>query len=193
MRDLSSTTFGFFMKQFLRISSIYQTTKSGAGFTLIETLVVISVITALSAVGLGSFLSYNRTQSLQQAAQDLKTTIERARANSLARIKPTGTGQCTTSESLYSYRIDTCTNCATYTYKMAVVCGSGAPRTIDILTKKLSSTMSITSTSCSSLAFNVLSNIVVCNSGSLPATIVLSGYNDTRTITVDIGGNVRIN
>jgi prepilin-type N-terminal cleavage/methylation domain-containing protein len=54
------------------------------GFTLIELVVAFSIMAILSTVGIASFVSYSRSQTLQQAANNLVTAINTAKASSVA-------------------------------------------------------------------------------------------------------------
>ena len=47
------------------------------GFTLVEMLVTISIVTLLSGVGFAAFVSHSRTQAVEQAANDLKEGVEK--------------------------------------------------------------------------------------------------------------------
>jgi type II secretion system protein H len=57
--------------------------RTTSGFTLLELLMVIAMIGALSAIGFASMGSLRRSQDLEQAAANLSQQIQRARAQSM--------------------------------------------------------------------------------------------------------------
>ena len=57
------------------------------GFTLIELIVVFTVIAILSTIGTVSFVSYSRTQNLNQAAIDLVQNLNLAKSLSASQLK----------------------------------------------------------------------------------------------------------
>ena len=60
---------------------------SNKGFTLIELIVVFTVIAILSTIGTASLVSYSRTQSLNQATNDLVQALNSAKTFSASQIK----------------------------------------------------------------------------------------------------------
>lgn len=152
------------------------------GFTLIELIVVFTVIAILSTIGVASLASYSQAQTLQQSSNDLITTLNTARASAISQVKPS---QCLSS-TLDGYSVSI--NLAGNSYTLNVIC-SGA--TIPLTTaKKLSSGISFNPatgtppTTTTNVFFSLLTSGVT-GSGN----IVLSGYGRTRTITVSsIGG-----
>lgn len=106
-----------------------------AGFTLIELIVVMSVTALLSTLGIASFLTYSRSQDLQQSANVLTTYLQTARSEVLAQVKPAGI--C--SGPLQSYQVLICckgggSNCPTCyssdNLEMDVDCGSNSPSVV---------------------------------------------------------------
>ena len=65
--------------------------ENGAGFTLLELIVVFSVIAIISTVGVVSFSNYNKSQELSQAVSDIVTLLNSAKSNSRSQIKA---GEC---------------------------------------------------------------------------------------------------
>ena len=154
------------------------------GFTLIELIVVFTVIAILSTVGVASLSSYSQTQTLQQAANDLITTLNTAKISTISQIKPT---ECLSS-TLNGYSVSI--NISESSYTLNVVC-SGA--TIPLSkAKKLPSGISFNPlngtppTTTTNVYFPLLTGGVI-GSGD----IVLSGYQRTRTITVNSTGGIQ--
>ncbi len=97
------------------------------GFTLVELLVVFSVLVILSSVSIASFSSFNRTQSIQSAALDLSTMLQTAKARAASQYKPPSCG----SSSLSSYVVRVCkltgSTCSSNgDYELYVSCGAGS-------------------------------------------------------------------
>ncbi len=177
--------------------------RSSLGFTLLEILVVFSVIGILTGIGFASFVSYSRKQSLDQAAQDLKTAIDQARFNSVSRVKPSSCG----TNVLDIYRLVTCTNATpsdpatpnacvnpNNLYEMYAFCGSY----INVASKARAS--------------NILTSIAAASSGECGTDRIIRFYTLTgfdinscrivltttdtpslsKTLCVDNGGNTNI-
>ncbi len=105
------------------------------GFTFIELIIVMSITAILSTLGIASFLSYSRTQDLQQSTYLLNTYLQTARANVMAQVKPVGI--C--SGSLQSYQVLVCckgggTSCPTClspnNIELDVTCGNNQPSVV---------------------------------------------------------------
>lgn len=96
---------------------------NSAGFTLIELMIVISLIGLMSVVAIASFVSFNQSQTLQSGVNDFVTAIKLAKASAASQVKPnTGAATCTTNSSLISYQVTIDTNDA---YKVVAVCTDG--------------------------------------------------------------------
>lgn len=175
------------MKNFLRFLYV---TKNGAGFTLLEMLVVFSVIGLLTGGGFASFVAYSKKQVLDQAVQDLKTGIDHAKFNAVSRVKPSiGTG-CD-NIPLDRYRIRVCSAgvaCASsadlYEIDAGCVVGGGITWTSVLASKPRPST--ITATTGCTMQFSVLSGI------NAPCSIVITDGSASKTICVDGGGNTSV-
>src|ERR1035437_7326877 len=83
--------------------------KSQQGFTLIELIVVFTVIAILSTIGTVSLVSYSRTQTLNQATSDLVQTLNTAKSLSASQLKTLNkngkTWQCLDVQALSGYGI----------------------------------------------------------------------------------------
>ena len=58
------------------------------GFTLVELLIVVTILVTLLGVGLASFNSFNRRERLKQAALTLKSNLRFAQTKSISVEKP---------------------------------------------------------------------------------------------------------
>jgi prepilin-type N-terminal cleavage/methylation domain-containing protein len=65
---------------------IYRMFLTKKGFTLVEMIIVVSLIAALSGLAVSRMLSFSRAQVLEQAAADFKSRLEDARSRSLASL-----------------------------------------------------------------------------------------------------------
>lgn len=150
-----------------------------SGFTLIELIIVFSVIAILSTVGIASFVSYSRAQTLQTAASDFTSVLNVAKSRALAQIKP---GECT-GQSLSGYQVDIRSNTV---YDLGVVCSGNYYR---LMTQTLPSNLSFSltgQTTTISVFFPIISSGV---RGA--GTIILTGYGKTKTIVIDNSGNIK--
>jgi prepilin-type N-terminal cleavage/methylation domain-containing protein len=102
------------------------------GFTLIELIVVFTVIAILSTIGTVSFVSYSRTQSLNQATNDLVQALTTAKSLSASQLKSLSKNgkiwKCQDYQTLngYGIQIDMGT---TGNYRLYIECmASGEPR-----------------------------------------------------------------
>lgn len=156
------------------------------GFSLIELLVVLSVIGIVATVGIASFVSYSRSSAVQQAALDVVTLLKDAKSRAQSQVKPSS---CT--GNLLGYQVDICglpsSSCSTQnTYRLVVSCSNG---TSVITTRNLPSSVSFTEngTTSTSYLFRVLTSGVV-GSGD----ITLNGFNTSKVITVSASGTITV-
>lgn len=78
------------------------------GFTLVELLVVFSLISVITGIGFVSLVNYSRSQVVTQAAQDLKQEVDIGKFDALSSVKPALPGQCTSTDQLTSYTLSFC-------------------------------------------------------------------------------------
>lgn len=177
MRNFSTLTF--------RLSPL-------SGFTILELLVVFSLIAVVSGVGFISFVSYSRKQILVQAGSDLKQAVELARFNALSGVKPAA---CGATDQLISYALNFCFNnnplCDSALngkeYQLHASCGTISPPPL-ILSKKLPQNVTFqaptTGIPCQDLVFNSVNPVV---SGG-PCKVKISGYSSSVTFSIDLQG-----
>jgi len=103
--------------------------KSQIGFTLIEILVVFSVLVILTTSGVIAFLSYGRVQAVNAATGNVASFLFTARSRALSQVKPNA-GTCRTvppaeSPKLNGYKVILCpSGCAgsDFIYQLVAVC-----------------------------------------------------------------------
>lgn len=151
------------------------------GFTLLELMIVFSVIAILSTIGIASFVNYSRSQSLQTAASDLALTLDSAKSRASSQVKISA---C--SGALNGYQVDINT-VSKKDYTLSVYC----PEVHVIQTTTLPDNGNITfdtgQTTANPIFFPVLTG-AVRGAGA----IVLTGYGQSRWVCIDPRGIVKI-
>lgn len=166
----------------------------GAGFTLVELLISFAVIGVLAAISTVSFVTYNQSQSLSNAAKDIEQMLSVAKSRAQSQVKPP-----TCEGSLMGYVFRTCggvVSCATAgDYEVVSVCKDQNGENKDVVSipppgapaKKLPRGVSFAESS-KGLSFEFL---LLTGGVTHTADIVLSGPNNaSKTITVDSQGNI---
>ena len=159
---------------------------SSAGFTLLELVVVFSVISILSTIGIASFVSYSNSQVLQGSVSDLISKIHLAQANAASQVKPSA--YCLPSDVLNGYGININTSPngqGNYTYSMYVECNATAYTmgSSSSLPKGVQFESYPIVTTTNNIFFPVLTG-GVAGSGM----ISLTGYNLSKCIIIDSSG-----
>lgn len=125
------------------------------GFTLIELMVAISIMAVLSTIGIASFVSYKKVQTLNTAAINLVTDLRAARARSVAVIKPT---TCITSNyALLGYQLKLVNN----GYQVDVRCNGFMQPGVTSVQFPSSLILVTTSTSAVTFLFQPLTGIAI--------------------------------
>lgn len=162
--------------------------KRNLGFTLIEISIVISILAVLTTAGLAAFVNYSRTQSLQTAVYDLRTTLNLAKSRAFSQVKPEQSispdiiEPCA-SQPLDGYRV--LVSETNDSFEMDAICAGNSYK-IQSGNFPQNITVSSGATTSTSFFFPVISGGVV-GSGS----VALTGYGQTRTIVVDSIGTVK--
>ena len=163
--------------------------KKTKGFTIIELLVVFTIIALTAGIGFVSLASYSRSQALTQAAANIKQSIDTARFNALSNVK---TSSCI---QLVSYSVRFCANsnpaCAgalnTKGYEIVENCAS---QSFVISTKELPSNFFFTSSStCENVTFNATTAVASTKSTSGSCLLFIKGYESSpMQITINSQG-----
>ena len=163
------------------------------GFTLIEIIVVVTVMAILSTIGLASFSEYNHSQTLGAVTLDVYTMLNTAKSRAQSQVKPS---TCLAPNTLDGYKVSicgplsSCTIGSTDDYQLQAVC-SGVGTRID--GKNLPQNISFVSSQGKSFLFPVikggatvdLDGTPVLDCGGVHACdIVISGYGKTRSINI---------
>lgn len=188
------------------------------GFTLIELIIVFSIMMILSTIGIASFVTYSHSESVNTTIQDIKTVLFTARSRAGSQLKQ---GTCASSnlqlqgyEVLFCCTTSGCPTCYQPTqqtgyvgqgdyqpnpdYEMNIVCsnpdGSGVTHEV-VLSKKFPPNISFVSgspTTATSFFFQSVTGAVATNNSSAnPSEVAISGYGITKTATVSASGVVQ--
>lgn len=161
------------------------------GFTIVEILVVLTTMMVITSMAFAGFYTYSRSQAVEQASQDMKIQIEKAKFNALSRVKPSGLSSgCGDTTTLTEYRF----RISGSTYSISAIC-SAVPQEVETYNLPPDLTFSPTVNNCE-ISFLTGTNSVSSNnncaaSGNV-ANIAITGFTFQRTVRVDNGGNVTI-
>lgn len=151
--------------------------KFKGGFTLIELMVAFSIIAIVGGIGFVSLVSYTRSQTLTQAAANIKQAVDVARFNAVSNVK---TQSC---NELISYTVKFCTNnCTselnTKAYQIIENCSS---QSNTISTHKLPNNYIFTSSStCNSVTFSAITSGVDIVSTGGPCNLYIKGLESNQ-------------
>jgi prepilin-type N-terminal cleavage/methylation domain-containing protein len=146
------------------------------GFTLIEILITLSLVTLLTSVGVVVSLNNIQRNLVNEAGADLKSMLLQARDYSLAGRKIS----CTTA--LRGWQVDI--NTSAKQAVLSEVCDS----TIPFITKNFSSSLTIVLSGSSSILFAIITGGTNLNNTS---TITISNSLTNSVVTVTPGGVVQ--
>ena len=174
------------IRQFIKSFKI----SSSLGFTLIEIIIVFTVLAILSVVGIASFTNYSRTQTLDNEAKNLGNAITVARSMALSQVK--GSSVCS-GNTLSGYQIQVYIKTAPSkpnTYELSAVCSNNI---LTLITQyKIAPNISIESINVPPTAVPNIIFSPIITGGITPGDIVLSGYSKNRTITIGADGRIDI-
>lgn len=157
--------------------------KSGksSAYTLIEILVVMTVITILFGIGYVSYRDFGRRQALAGAVKQVEGDLRKTQQNALSGIKPPDTACDSGDLSSYQIWINTSDN---HNYRIRAICGG---TTVLVESRSLEG-VSLASTK------NPM-NFMVLGRGADEATVTLIQdiTGKTSTITIGSGGSVSAN
>ncbi|HUV43037.1 MAG TPA: type II secretion system protein [Patescibacteria group bacterium] len=152
--------------------------KKKSGFTLIEILVVVSVMAILFSLGLAQYMKFNRQQILEQAILELKTDLTDARSKALS-----GKKECT--EGVFDGVL---VDFSPGNYVLYSSCGGGLDLKL-ISDTQLSSGVKITESPEDGILFKPITGGTDIQEES-GATITLSGYGTTKNLEVYPDGKI---
>ena len=161
-----------------------------SGFTLIELVIVFSVLAILSVISVASFVSYSRSQAINNDAKSIITIINQAKSNASSQVKPS----VCSGKVLNGYSVSFILSNPKNVYKLNVVCSN----TESVLsTYRLSSaitfdTTAVTGTTMDKVFFNILNGgIKLTNSNNTLSSgqIKLRGFNNTQCRVINLAND----
>ncbi|HYK08861.1 MAG TPA: prepilin-type N-terminal cleavage/methylation domain-containing protein, partial [Candidatus Eisenbacteria bacterium] len=182
-----------------------------AGFTLIELMVVFSVMVILSSVGIASFVSYSHSTQVDNSMKELKTSLYTARSRALSQLRDSScyangfTGQ---GYELKGYQVVMCCtfascneiqcNDASNSYELQAVYGNpdGSGITNQTCSTKKFSDPNVTITQNKTTAtyffFASITGALTSNvtSGQTPK-ITIGGYGVTKVASISATGVIQ--
>lgn len=162
--------------------------KFGPGFTLVELLVVASVMMILFVIGIASYTQFNRGQILAQAVLELKNNLRLAQSLATAGEKPTT--DLPPCNSLEGYQVTFVTGTLHF-YQIQAQCSNGLKGTPRIF--NLPAVVKF-QTVPSPLLFKVLGKgrgVDLGVEGVGEIGISLAAFGITKTVTVTSTGEIR--
>ncbi len=174
--------------------------REARGFTIIELLVVFTVIAILSGVGIASFVSYSRSQELNQTSNDIKLFVTQAKFNSLNAVRSirSESGQIVACnqviapnqvESLVGYSVGII---GTKRLELRQICTHSGSKLVKSLTLHANidfASATPPATTCSLITFGSLSAVV----SGVPCVMKVTGFGGQfKTLSLDAVGNVAL-
>jgi len=154
------------------------------GFTLIELIVSVAIISILTAIGIASYTSFQQTQELKTAASELKNNLRFYQNKALAGENADLCG----ANDFYGYNIIINSSF----YEAYVTCSVGEGDGNIQASKKtynLPANITINLETTGNLTFKAMTGGI--ESAREPFIINLCGYGKLYTITVDQSGNIQ--
>jgi len=164
---------------------------SNLGFTIVELLVVITMVGLVAGVGIFSLVNYGNAQSLEQATGSIKSLFDEAKFNSLSSVKIVTSfeGEGITCDNVSSYYVKV-VMASQDIVNLYMDCGNEA-YLIDsyILPDNLNLGQS---TTCGEIFYESVT-LEVGAEPVLPCDLTIEGFGDEKNITIDTLGNFNIN
>ena len=159
------------------------------GYTLIEILVVITIISILFLTGFASYREFSRRQELVSAVRQVQGDLRQAQENAIASKKPAG---CGALDALDGYRFVVI---PANSYEIRWDCGgsTGLDRSVTLPAGITISGLSTPLTPPNAILFKTLgqgTNIPGAT-GSTSFTLTQANYGKSATITVTAAGEIK--
>jgi Tfp pilus assembly protein FimT len=151
-----------------------------AGFTLIEMLVVFSLLFTFSTVGIASYVQFTNNQSLDASVGEFSTMLNTARVRAVSQVIPEAATSCA-GQTLQGYQISLMP--WGKDYEIDILCGGNV---VALNKQKLSNNICFNSSSNTPVIFNVTDGT------TKPSTITINGVGKSKVIGIDNAGNVSV-
>jgi len=150
---------------------------SNLGFTIVELLIILSLIALLFALGVSQYNRFNRSQALVKAKGELVSNLRLAQGKSLAGEKPNQCGD----EALLGHQLEFTNN---QSYKIVAVCGSEPY-------PEVKQTVTFPEGVIKTSAENIVFFKILSQGVESEVTITLSGFGETRDIIITAAGEIK--
>lgn len=163
------------------------------GFTIIELLVVITMVGLVSGVGIFSLVNYGNAQNMEHSVASVKGIFDEAKFNSLSSVirEANENGvplDCT--DRLVSYRIDVIpSSVESDKIELHMEC-SNSSSLVRTFTFPENQQIGV-DTTCDEIEYKAIS-LETTALPLLPCTISIEAYGQSRNLTVDSIGNINI-
>jgi Tfp pilus assembly protein FimT len=163
--------------------------KNCSGFTLIELLLIFSITALLFSVGIAQYSRFNRRQILNRAKEELISNLRLAQSKALAAEKPLE-GACANEDEVVSgHQLRFSGDDRSYI--IVAVCGDDPDQYPEVKEAVFLPEQVFKTSPEDVVFFKVLSQGVDIQDGTNEMQIILSGFNETRTITVTKSGEIK--
>ena len=150
---------------------------SNLGFTIVELLIILSLIALLFTLGIAQYNRFNRSQTLTQTKNELVSNLRLAQGKSLAGEKPNQCGD----EALLGHQLEFTNN---QSYKIVAVCGSEPY-------PEVKQTVTFPEGVIKTSAENIVFFKILSQGVESEVTITLSGFGETRDIIITAAGEIK--
>lgn len=153
---------------------------SKRGFTLIELMIVLSIMAVLGTVGVAGFRNYSQIQVLQSSVNEFTTALNTARSRALSQVKP---AICASSSTLDGYGVKVLAN----SYRIFVRC-SESDKANDSIGKEiiLSKNISFADADNNKIFFFP----TLTGGVSTPEQVTISGYGKGKIVSINSLGGI---
>lgn len=162
------------------------------GFTIIELLVVLTMVGLVSGVGIFSLINYGNAQTIEQTVGNIKSIFDEAKFNALSSVKLQldAEGNNISCPTITSYRVDLVPSATEQdAIRLYMRCENISSL---IKTYTLPSELNFgLDTTCDEVTYEAVT-LEVSALPVLPCNISVEGYEQTRSLTVDLLGNFNI-
>jgi prepilin-type N-terminal cleavage/methylation domain-containing protein len=169
-----------------RLKQYLAKSENPLGYTLIELLLVMTIIALLFLTGIASYREFSRRQELVSAVRKVQGDIRQAQELAIASKKPAG---CSVLDGYYFVVVPS------GSYEIRWVCGAstGVEKTIPMPAGITISGLSPNLTPSNSILFKTLGQgtNIPSAAGSTSITLTQTVYGKTAVITVTAAGEIR--
>ncbi|MBI2443540.1 MAG: prepilin-type N-terminal cleavage/methylation domain-containing protein [Candidatus Levybacteria bacterium] len=154
--------------------------KASGGFTLVEILLVIAVVSIVTSVGANTYNDYANAKRISTAADEVANALNVAKSRAISQVKPAACG----SAELDGYRLVVCPGGCTggnYRYQVETYCGGNGVRVGPIYS--LPANVTFSSTSQQTVLFRTITGAAESSND-----IILNSSGKTRRVSTTKAG-----